>query len=241
MKRLLLITLISAIGSSVVAQSTDNPPFPGGPVLAKAPNFSKWTTTTSAPKTTTGGTDASSSSGKADVPKVIVTTTKTLPILLISTDALGGEKSSRWCVGHFEVILDPHLPGPFITDSSSQNFTDFSHSDFPELQWISEANFAGIKQVGGQKVLLFRKTIALSAAVQSALKAAGHVATGTLCEATIDAETRLPVSFKNGGEVSTYHFEPPPTSILDLPPEVKSIIVQEQNRIQRLSRVPPAG
>ena len=243
MKLLLPFILAVAIGSSVVAQTANNAPFPGGPVLAKTADFAKWTTTTitSVPESGTGGTDASPSSEKADLKKTIVTTTKTLPVRLVSTIAANGEERSIWCLEPFEVLTSQHLPKPLLFTSPNPIYVDYSRSDFPELEWISEANFVGIQKVGERQELHFRTTIAPNASAAATAKAAGHELSGTLCEATVDAKTRLPVSFKQGDEISTYNFEEPPTSVLVPPPEVKAIITEEQARLQRLSRVPPSG
>jgi hypothetical protein len=226
-----------------MAQTANNVPYPGGPVLAKTADFAKWTTTTltSVPKSSTGDTTAPASSEKADLKKTIVTTTKTLPVRLVSIIAANGEDQSIWCLEPFQVLTSQHFPKPFILTSPSPTYVDYSRSDFPELEWISEANFVGIQKVGEKQVLLFRTTIAPNAAAAAAAKAAGHEISGSLCEATVDAKTRLPVSFKQDGMVSTYDFEDPPTSVLVPPPEVKALLTEEKARLQRLSRVPPAG
>ena len=239
MKHLLSLALAGALCAQALAQSSDTVPFPAGPVLAKAPNFAKWTMTiTSTPKATAGSSAGSPSTETKATTQAIVTTTKTFPIRLVVTSDAKRGTSTIWCVGSSEVIQNQQFQKPFVSTSGNQGFVDFSHCDFPELEWITEANYVGLEKSGEGQALLFRTKIVLHGRGQTA---SDHIEIDIPCEAKIDAQTRLPMSFQKGDEMFTYKFDQVPTSILSLPPDIKSILDQEQSRLKRLARVPPHG
>ncbi len=110
--------------------------------------------------------------------------------------------------------------------------------DFPELGWISERNFIGIEEQAGRKFLVFRNH-----EPKPSISAASTMTpdTGLAMEAYLDAETRLPVIFRNSAGTHNYQYDTPPTEMLSLPSEVKSALDLEQTRIRQLSLKPPAG
>lgn len=234
----------------------EKPPLPPGPLLAKMPDFSKWTITVidknaavAAPTPT-----QASSGGKSDqatAPKAVVTITKTIPIILVSTVGKS-DNSTVWCVGTFQIHQDAEYQKPALFSAASRVavYVDYSKTDFPELQWIAEKNYVGVQKTGDQQYLVFRDNVpnAIPEVVNRAR--ANAVATKTpfneslyidARETFVNADTKLPVFWRKGSEYHVYKFVDPPTAMLTLPPNLRSMIEFEQSRLRDLARRPPSG
>jgi hypothetical protein len=136
-----------------------------------------------------------------------------------------------------------------------------------DLSWISAANFAGIQKIAGRECMVFRerllpqiyrirpdllrpqegpKTADDQAEEERLKKVLGDQDSAVDpanikmdAVASIDVESRLPMSLQMGHTVTTYKYDPLPADYaLALPPEVTSAIEARGQQIQASTRKP---
>jgi len=229
MKTIFLFFLVLGFSFALPAQQAAPdatvPPLPPGPLIQKrAPDFAQWAiriVNDSAPEKS-GVQTPDKKIDKEAAWGAIIMTTKTGKILLRQTYDDRKRIWNTWCIGDLNVQTtlspdgknwvvqtpnaDPHVHTP--------NYVDYSKSDFPDFAWISKNNYAGIKEMGGKKCIVFTASIKMNS----------DDPMPTLLAAYIDLDTRYPVAFIQGGEFHSYEFKQPPKDTLPLPQLVQDLL-----------------
>lgn len=254
MKISFCICLLLAFCASVHAQDaaqTPRPTPPPGPLLNRAPNFSSWMVVIKRPKPDdvtkgsgrTGGAPPPTAGGETKpTVEIRVTLTKTGPIRKEEEADGNGHTMVKWYTGAMQITMKSGWTTPVLSSAATNPFdsllTDYSKTDFPGFEWISEQNFVGIKNVAGHNCLIFKDKASLVSAdelrirKEIALLSAGGNASTTLkidpeqfqkeAVACIDVETRLPVALQRVDETRLYQFQTPPQEMLALPKELQA-------------------
>ena len=237
------------------AQQATPPELPPGPLLNKAPEFAQWTITTKPAATPADSEPAEAestpdrspsptprhrqksadSTGKKTAPPVERTTvvTKTQSLRHEETSAGAEPKMQKWCVPDMQVTIDGStapvvsLPG----NAADSDYVDYSKTDFPGFEWISNRNFTGARKVLGQDCLIFEDQPVAKK------KGSGEPVPSTAV-AAINSATRLPVSLQTGEETQTYEFGLAPTAMLALPPDVQAVVEQWRKTMSQSALMP---
>lgn len=240
MKTPLLALGCLAFAARLLAQQPANtkPPLPPGPLIEKrAPEFAQWIIRSA------GSADrgkASSPSPKSEEKHAawgdIVVMTKTGQVMLRQTTDDSKQVWNTWVIGEQGLqttispdgkkwIVQARNPDP---NTPTPNYEDYSKTDFPSFEWITESNYAGVQEVAGRRCLLFTDKVKL---LSDDLEA-------TPISAYIDLETRLPVAINQGGNARTYDFRSPPSAPLQLPTLVQGLIDNRQKTLESMTRKP---
>lgn len=228
-----LVTILHAQNPTSEPSATP-PPLPPGPLVqARAPNPSKWIIKLAAPS---GADKPEGQEGgkKPDVSNSVKVMTKTGPITLRQTLDATGKTWNTWCIGLQQITLfpdskqwvvqspspDPNIPTP--------NYEDYSKSDFPGFEWISLANYVGLKDISGRKCITFKGMAILDGALKP-----------TPVLAYTDLETRFPVALAAGTSMHVYEFQSPPQVPLVLPTLVQSLVNNQQKQVTAVTRTLP--
>ena len=249
MNKLLLICLLFGGIHPALAQDTPSPhPIPpAGPLLNRAPDFSRWVIVIKRPKAEQSDKSAASQSGAKPGPQTTetrVTTTKTGPVREEEEIGENGSKAVKWYNAGMQVTMKTGWTIPVLSSAATNPFdellTDYSKTDFPGFEWISAKNYLGTKNVAGRDCLVFKdKASVISDEELNVRKEVADLSkTGDtkaalqidpeqfLKEAVayVDFETRLPVALLRSDEVRTYQFNNPPQAMLVLPADMQAPI-----------------
>lgn len=250
MRRILFALSILAVPALVFAQAAppaipgvSPAPLPRGPLLAKAPAFSKWLISSKAnPDDSVQPPDQAT---KYDHRELVE---KTGDVRYQIDVDVSGAKSEKWCVGALQAMVRPGeqpTVSMYCADTpNNPNFTDYSKSDFQGFGWITKHNYIGIAIMEGVQCLVFHTGGDSDAAAPAP---ASPTTTGSSAAAPtdggntafIDVKSRLPVLLVANGTTDFYQFEPPPTAQLTPPPNVQAALSQTQNNIQQASAQGP--
>jgi len=249
----LVVYLLVGLGSVAAYAQAPAPiePLPPGPLIQeRAPRMSRWLITLVVAKQKGAASSASSEKGTAPTlpwaSKVAVT--KTEDVIREETLDEKGQTWSAWCLPGLQITVWPDGKSWFVQQAQADRdpnvpvamFTDYSKSDFPGFEWISEKNYAGIQKVGSKTCLIFRDTMVLMTPEelkQAALGGDGASPTISVV-ASIDVETRLPVALTRGSEAHTYEFIAPPEQKLAFPTIVQNLIDNRNKNVQSVTRRP---
>ncbi|HEX4086238.1 MAG TPA: hypothetical protein VHY22_15080 [Chthoniobacteraceae bacterium] len=195
-------------------------PLPSGPLVARAPDFSKWEIdyyNSAIPASS--GNQAGGQPG-SDAPKS-VTVTRTKPLwhaVLLRGD---GSKSEEWYDGVCKYEVGPDSK---VTPISNFNpgyhnaYLDYSNSDFPDMEFVSRNTYLGLQK--GTSDWVF----------QSGTDGP---------KAWIDSTTRLPVRWQQGSEVRVIKFLQPPAQPLVLPKNIAPLSAAIKKVKEETSVAPP--
>jgi hypothetical protein len=229
--------------------SPSNIPLPPGPLIQqRAPEFSRWTIFSKPTakdndeQNKPSGTTPKSSSPNGD-PKFSITKTGNITRVVYFDDAK--QPWNIWCFDRSVIAVWPDgknvgiAAKPTGPDAYNPLYMDFSKSDFQGFEWISEKNFAGISEVLGRKCLVFRDTVKRTPpGMQSDDPDPASASFEHGAVASIDLETRLPVTLVNENGLFIYQFYDPPAALQTLPANVQAVIDQQRQAAQAVARRP---
>jgi hypothetical protein len=198
-----LLTLgfwILAASAALRAADPAPEPAPPGPLLKKAGDICAWQIVYKYESKHAPGTDnlfLSTAPSK-------VTFTRTRPLWIAVTEDLGGNVLTQCSDGLQEFVLGTRQEAPIFCPveeggKRTKFLVDFGAGDYPDLDWIAAGTFVKTTDLGGHRSLLFQKGDTW---------------------AWVDEETRLPLLWKRPGESRTFQHLPPPTGMIQLPPNV---------------------
>lgn len=252
---ILIGSVLFASAQQQVSQDPALPPLPPGPLINRAPDFSKWIVTYSGFQEKQEGmlkSQTVSNSGNDEKTPALIQRTvvvKTGTNRHITEIAVDGRQTEVWVKGGLEAFMRPEWKNPVLSDGSNPYDAlrmDFSHTDFPGFEWINASYYKGISIMEGRKCILFKAFISRLDGV-TALKALGDAASqsdepadesGIKTSAYIDLETRLPIALQKGGELALYQFQAPPIAEIALPSNVQDAINQRAKHIQEVGQKP---
>jgi hypothetical protein len=211
------------------------PELPPGPLIEKrAPDFSKWIIkTVSQSAQQSGGASSPEDKQKAAETTIKTVVTKTLPVIHVQTVDDQNRVWSVWVKDSMQAVEFPDRKSvAFVKASEANGFknpleVNFSQSDFDGFDWLSKSNFVGVKDVMGRKCLVFTTT--------KMLPVVNYVVTVT---ASVDFDSRLPVSLVTNNNAAIYQFLQPPAEMQTLPPAVEAMVAHQQAAEQSLARGP---
>jgi hypothetical protein len=237
-------TTTNAASSSATAQASSvGPlvmmPLPPGPVIKRAPDFAQWTISfvyAKQEKPASAGMPAPTLS-----PLQSVTIVKTKNLYAETKVYSNGTKSETWHEGALQFNrafsgsgqMVVTTPGDFgFGGIDPMLYTDFSQSDFPNLDWPSPSNYVGVKKTKDGQFLVFKgSTSVLFPGVQISSSDA---------YALIDLPTGLPVKVQNDAVTLNYTYQQAPTDLLALPPEAQQILSIRRQSVQAATKRAPS-
>ena len=247
MKRLtFLFTCLLALNCSAQSPSATPPvQLPAGPILANL-EFLQWQITTTEPLGSRPAQETFSAA-PAPTPAPRVTSshiTKTGQVKRVETVNSLGEKTLKWSFGNSSILTSAGSARPIL-------FADDANKiDFPELSWISPRNFAGVSKFQDQDCFIFRDRLSILSEAEindakNIAKQSGGIFNADSFKvdawAAISVQARLPLAAKRGKEDSVYRYLPTPTTVQELPPDLRKLIEGENRRIQDLGRKPASS
>lgn len=147
-------------------------------------------------------------------------------------------KSESWTVGECVVERRPNAPTliAYLGGGGAK--------EFPEFNWISEANFIGIKKLAGMDCLVFQEEInplqisfpERFAGDKKRGMEKGNGSGGVRAIAYIDSQTRYPVALQLGTEARHYTFFPTPVNTLSVPEDFAAAAREAKSRIDAVTK-----
>ncbi|HWL50839.1 MAG TPA: hypothetical protein VNQ90_00285 [Chthoniobacteraceae bacterium] len=228
MKKLLLLTAI-ALGCNgfhlqaqqAAAKATPPPALPSGELVRlRAPEFARWAITKNPIKPTE----------EKSLPfsrKVVVT--KAEKVMREQIVDSKGQQYDKWCVGPSQYSWDKsvkrylaYTAGSFRGVKPNPNFyTDYSATDFPGFEWVTNAHFSDVRNVMNRECIVFEST------------PSEEKEQATAC---FDLATRLPVVLRVGNDTLVYEFQGNPPRHLPLPQALQSQLEAEAKQAQAKAR-----
>lgn len=143
-----------------------------------------------------------------------------------------------WIQGGLMVLKDPGYAHKIVRRKA------LTGGDFPEFQWIGEAEYRGTERVGGKECLVFDHELyplqfadpGLYAAEMAQEQRSIDLGSKVPVVAHIDVKTRLPVKLTVGDDARIYTFLSPPPASLIVPAEYEAAIQQVDGRYKALSK-----
>ncbi len=248
MKHWFLILVLLVGGESVQAQEgapatpAPRPVPPSGPLLQNAPEFSNWETNFTYPEDSAKKDKAPAN--RETLPQQIITT-KTGTIIHEVATSLGGKQTDKWYNGKLQYEKSATSGSWRVKTGSVTNgayddrtYVPFSATGFRDLDWISASTYVGTIPYGNRTCLVFSKVGADK--VNLGDSSTQKKTLGTLqTVAYIDAETRLPISMRDGGSVRVYHFTTPPTEMQTYPADLATDLKKGRDAQTRLLQLAP--
>jgi hypothetical protein len=229
MKRLLLMCagLLSGFAVAIASDPTvhlEKTQLPSGPILGKMADFSAWQVTYSYQD---DNTPAAGKSGKTFLQPRRVTVVRTRPLWHAVTVDIEGKTTEQWSAGKGQFLLLPGEPAPIAgTENAAPGMdafsflTNYEQVDFQDMQWISANNYVGTQAIGSTTCFVFQQNNT---------------------RVWLDANTRYPVRWQQGGEVRQFQFLKAPTERLSLPPAIAEIQRRVDHAIQAGNQTAPKG
>lgn len=223
-------------------------PPPGPLIESRAPEYSRWTiygkTMSKGGESgdKTAGTTQKDASPNGSPKFTITKTGKIIRVIFFEDAKLPW---NIWCMDSTVIAVWPDgknvglAARPNRPDAFNPLYMDFSKSDFQGFEWISEKNFAGVQDVLGRKCLVFRDNVKrVPEGTRSDDPEAASASFESAAVASVDLETRLPVSLVNENGAFVYQFHEAPSAMQTLPPNVQAVIDQQKEAAQAVARRP---
>ena len=239
MKQRKLICTILGMAFVLHAQAQTEPqvsPPPSGVLFQKrAPVFSQWTVFCN-PAKVQSNTVADEKGGvaAAKAPKFsqIITVTKTKNIIQEQILGANGQRKETWSVDNLQYLTIAGSSERQVMDrgaiaklyAAGIDFTDFSKTDFPGLEWVTPNDYVGTSKVMGRDCILFSKTDP----EKPQFTFVAHV----------DMQTRLPVLLQKDNEIRVYQFGAPPQAMLALPRDLQQDLERRAKEREWMARMP---
>lgn len=261
MVKRMFLTLVLAWGlplSAPAQPSADVPP-PREPILARAPGRAEWTISyrfdhDKAKEEILNpdfkNKNQSNGSAKASpmrLPKEIHVSKDgaTYREIIVWSD---GHKTEKWIVDGLQVretsggnVVRIMSPSSFY----APDYSDYSRSDFEDVEWINQSNYVGAQTLNGASVYAFetpwskRKLIPREAADRASSEdVQPENDSGRTCTVFLDAATQLPVFFDDGQIIRTYTYSAGSPEKLIPSSKFSRVIERWKKEIKRKTAVP---
>jgi len=252
-RALFFLVVLPWLSGSLVAETDDEQPTPKTPLIPRAPQMAAWTITytyKSPPpaKAAAGATNPAPTPAYVPEHLISLQVVKTGTIYHLTSTYSTGRKNESWIIGGRELTQMPEGP-LFLRLSNGLRYDDFTRSDFPELSWLTEDTYTGLKKKGELTVFVFgsnnsKRPLTLQENIEFVMGTAVATPLGATPEqikalqkkaaetfkasrygdtqstVLLDATTQLPVEWDDGKIDRIYQFTTPPTDNLVPPPEV---------------------
>ncbi len=245
--------LLLFAGLTVRAQNEIPPP--KAPLLPRAPERAEWVVTYRfdydkakddglLPRTGQKPSEAKSSPGVVPQETDISKDGKTYREVITWSD---GHKTEKWIAKGLEVFDTPDgsvmrimPPGAVYAPS----YSDYSRSDFEDVEWISEGNYVGVRTWNGMPVYAFEVAANKHTPTprEKAARATGDPAAQTSSGtyvAYLDVHTQLPLYLDNGQIIRTFTYPKDNPKELAPPPKFAKALESWTKEIQRKTVAPP--
>ncbi len=252
MNRALLVLMILMLGRTVKAQepaaadsstaTAPRPALPSGPLLQAAPAFSRWEINFTYPEEP--GKKEKSPANPETLPRQIITT-KTDKIIHEVTTYLSGKQTDKW---YSDKLQYEKATGTNSWRVKTGSITNKSYDDgtyvpypatgFRDLDWIGPGAYIGTIPAGNRSCLVFSKFDASKISLSDPNTQKKVLETQQTI-AFIDAETRFPITMREGKVVRVYHFTEPPAGMQAFPVDLAGEIKKGQDAQTRLMQLPP--
>ncbi|HEY8966572.1 MAG TPA: hypothetical protein VIM58_09020 [Candidatus Methylacidiphilales bacterium] len=207
---ILALTLLRA-GAAPEEKNVPRPPLPPGPAIrTDVPDYARWTVDFAYSDRAQQG--EASRAEDASVRPLHIDVSRTGTVQHEERTLEKGLSEELWTFGNIQVRRTPTASGLIPAAVLGLG------SPYPELDWVAAETYAGPQG----KNLLFKRDV----------YSAEGVFVGTM-SATVDAETRYPVSYQFLSESRRYAFLAPPTEALAVPAECATAGKQMMERIQK--------
>lgn len=241
---ILSLAIVLALGAArAAAQSspspTPRPTPPAPPFVNEAPGFSAWTIARYN-VAGSGGQPADvvvRSAAAASKPDIVTTVIKTVPVRHQQRKIKTGEQEDIWFERGNRITMQSMWKIP-VFEGNTSSAKQPQGPDFPELSWISAANFTGIQEHEGASYFVFETQATSGDATQA--KEYGYKLAASFNRAFINADTRLPWLHQTGDVLQRYLFQAAPTAQLEVPPEFQAMFDAYEKRKTAASRKPVA-
>lgn len=215
MNRILLLLLFALTMSSpgLVAEEGTLPLPPRDPLVKRAPTFSSWTISLAIKQDANApaGSNAAENGTRTVKEVTIVKTGDTYQESKVWND---GTTGVRWIYQSNVLFMNPNSSQIYILDAEQArtmpSSNNYETSDFPDVDWISTANFMDIAMCDGHLCYRF----------QGAPPVDNKQNTYPPKSAWIDGKTGLPVAVEDKGVLKRYTFKDAPSQKLELPPNL---------------------
>jgi hypothetical protein len=205
-------------------------PLPPGPLLARAPDYSKWVV--SVTSGTTGDTSQPPNQTTKYDHRTLVE--KSGAIRYEVTVSADGSKLEKWRSGNYQATIYPGVENPSIelqgVNGNHGGFTDYSKSDFVGFEWISRDNYIGVQTMEGIPCYVFHDG---PSGIASSNPNAPVTLPQTGSTAYIEADNHKPILLQVDTVTNYYQWEQPPSTPLTLPPNVQAGFERIQAPIQQ--------
>jgi len=200
-KCLLLVTT----GFAHAFAQNSNPPPPKNPVLHRAPDMASWTVQFKYKADEAPAASAKPQSTNANQIQSLAVT-KTHKTFWVQTVLASGKKDEKWVFdGHqLETVNNGKaivIIAPPTALEPSPEYSDYSHTDFAGLDWVSLDAYKGLGSLDGKRVYQFESQ-----------------KDGNKVIAMLSVDTQLPLYSSDGGTTCVYTYNQAPTVPL-VPPE----------------------
>lgn len=238
---LLFVSAVLNLNGQLAEPQPSVPPLPPGPLIQKrAPSFAQWIIRSKPIKGGLGQenkvADANAKSSEAkEKPSwgSLVSITKTGEIMLRQTMDDQSRVWNTWCTRQLQTTVYPDGKQAILQAGNSDataptaNFEDYSQSDFPGFEWITQKEYVGQKEYQGKKCIVYQNVPPTDGSDHSKRTA------------LVDLETRFPVALLIDNDTHTYEFKAPPQGMLTLPPFVQGLIDSRQRMMSSATRKAP--
>src|SRR5206468_1712704 len=129
---------------------------------------------------------------------------------------------TTWIFGGHTVTLRQNSTLPPEMGMGGKEKRNPAQVDFPGFEWISAQNYTAIEKVLGRECIIFRGQSGSNNPDESSFAAV----------ASVDTETRLPMSLVIADETRIYQYGPAPQAVLVPPAKVLETVNAWQKHLQ---------
>ncbi len=235
----LAVVLLGWTAGHAQQSAAPNPELPSGPLLKSVPEFSQWEIEVTHPIDPAN----TRKSEKAQAGRIV--TTKTGDIIHETTDH-NGQRSEKWFVGPLQYTKASGRREWLESDGSvgadgarlDPDYSPLPASGFRDLEWVTAGTYCGVFRHEDRECLVF-VPLDLAGVTTHPRTVSKEFLDAQDTLAYIDAESRLPVLARIGGENRVYRFKPAPTEMQLLPLDISGQMEKGEAARSRLLEAPP--
>ncbi len=239
-----LVAVLTTVGAWPVwgqdaPSPTPRPTPPAPPFVNATPDYSAWAIARyNIPGLGSQSADAVVHSVEtATKPNSVTSVTKTGQVRHQLRKLKTGEQEDIWFERGNRITMESMWKIPLFEGGTSGPKMP-QGPDFPELSWISAANFVGTQQYQSAAYFVFETQVTMGDATQA--KEYGYKLQSMFNRVYINADTRLPWLHQTGDVLQRYVFQAAPTAALEVPPEYQTIFDNYEKRKLEAARKPVA-